>query len=259
MTPRITPQLTIKNYTRRKGITTEEIGVAPVVVLSWSPTVIQIFAERTGAEPAPNWLDAKRHLFFTGEVQGQPVSFAEVGVGAPSTISAMEIMIACGARIFLGLGWAGGLQPSAPVGTFLIPGKCIREEGTSFHYLDEQTEVSPDEQLAKLLQTAAQAEGVKIASGPHWTTDAIYRELTQKIEKYAQQGVLGVDMETSAMYALGQFRGVRVCNLLTISDELWDTWNPAFGTPKLRAATYRAIVVILRLLENGTLPELLKK
>jgi hypothetical protein len=43
-------------------------------------------------------------------------------------------------------------------------------------------------------------------------------------------------METSAMYALGRFRGVRVCNLLVISDELWQAWRPAFRTPELHAA-----------------------
>jgi len=53
---------------------------------------------------------------------------------------------------------------------------------------------------------------------PPGVTVSITRETEEKVRTYAQRGVLGVDMETSAMYALGIFRGVEVCNLLTVSD-----------------------------------------
>jgi uridine phosphorylase len=96
-----------------------------------------------------------------------------------------------------------------------------------------------------VLRAVAQSEGANVASGSLWTTDAPYRELVSKIESYRQQGVLGVDMETSAMYALGLFRGVEVCNLLVVSDELWHEWRAAFRTPELREATESAQRVIL--------------
>jgi uridine phosphorylase len=183
----------------------------------------------------------------------------QAGIGAPATVAAMESLIACGARLFLGLGWAGSLQPNAPVGTFLIPTRCIREEGTSFHYLDADAVVAPDDRLVALLQRAAEeAAGeddkdedrgdTSVLTGPHWTTDAPYRELKGKIEAYRGRGVLGVDMETSALYALGQFRNVPVCNLLVVSDVVWQEWRPAFRTPQLKAATRRAQRVVLRAL-----------
>jgi len=80
------------------------------------------------------------------------------------------------------------------------------------------------------------------------TTDAPYRELISKIEAYGRQGVLGVDMETSAMYALGQVRYVDVCNLLVVSDELSHEWRPAFGQTELLQALQRAQRVVLRCL-----------
>ena len=69
-----------------------------------------------------------------------------------------------------------------------------------------------------------------------------------KIEAYGRQGVLGVDMETSAMYALGIYRSVSVCNLLVVSDELWHEWRPAFGTVELDDATDLAQRIVARLL-----------
>jgi uridine phosphorylase len=252
---RFTPEMFINYYISHRGITVEDVGVAPVVVISWSPKVIQALAECTGAEPAPNWLNT-RYLFFSGEVQGQRVSFAQVGIGAPNTITAMEEMIACGARLFIGLGWAGSLQPEASIGRFLLPTTCIREEGTSSHYVDDDVEVAPDGRLLEILKAAAQEEDAGVLTGPHWTTDAPYREFTSKIDEYRERGVLGVDMETSAMYALGQFREVAVCNLLVISDELWQDWNPAFGSPELNAANEVAQGVVLCALKSEGISEL---
>ncbi len=247
MEERFTAQMVVEYHISRRGITVEDVGVAPVVIVSWGQRVIQSLADDVGAEPSPHW-PYKRYLFFRGQIEEQRVSFVQVPVGAPGTVMLMEELIAYGARVFLGLGWAGSLQPSAPVGTFLIPTACVREEGTSFHYLDADAPIAPDERLVELLQAGCEQDGAQVLSGPLWTTDAPYREFRSKIESYGQQGVLGVDMETSAMYALGQFRKVRVCNLLVVSDELWREWRPAFGTQELREATARAQRVMLRCL-----------
>jgi uridine phosphorylase len=139
------------------------------------------------------------------------------------------------------------------LGSLLIPTSCVSEEGTSPHYIKDDERIRPDAKLVASLEAAAGNIGRRVFKGPQWTTDAPYRELIAKIEAYRKQGVLGVDMETSAMYALGQFRGVRVCNLLVVSDELWSEWNPAFGTEGLQAATKRAEAVIARLLEADNL------
>jgi uridine phosphorylase len=245
MEERFTPQLFIEHYTRWLGIRVEEIGVAPTVVITWGSKVVRRMAESVGAQPCPHWMYSDRQPFFTGEVAGQRVSFALTPVGAAGTIMMMEEMIACGARRLIGLGWAGSLQPNAPVGTFLIPTTCVREEGTSFHYLPADAVFGADSQLADRLESSARAHGAEVQRGPHWTIDAPYRELRSKIEAYRQQGILGVDMETSAMYALGQYRGVAVCNLLVVSDELWDEWNPAWRTPPLTAANELAEAVVL--------------
>jgi nucleoside phosphorylase len=55
-------------------------------------------------------------------------------------------------------------------------------------------------------------------------------------------------METSAMYTLGQVRNVDICNLLVVSDELWNKWDPAFGTSRLREASEKARKIVLRAL-----------
>ncbi len=240
-----TARMVIDDFVARKGITVDEIGAAPIVVISWGRRVIHSLAEKIDAQLSEHWPYRDSNPLYFGQVAGKSVSLVQVPVGAPGTVMMMEAMIACGTRIFLGLGWAGSLQAHAPVGTFLIPTACIREEGTSYHYIDEDESLFPDAGLVEMLETAVVTVGAQVLKGPLWTTDAPYRELRSKIATYSKRGVLGVDMETSAMYALGQFRAVRVCNLLVVSDELGQEWHHAFGTPELQEATQKAEGVML--------------
>jgi len=250
---RFTPQMAMQNFAGNAGITLAEMGIAPLVVLSWSRKLLADFAGRIGAPTALHWPYGERNPLYSGVLNGKPVSFLQAPVGAPGTVMMMEELIACGAHTILGLGWAGSLQPHAPVGSFLLPTRCIREEGTSFHYdPDPAAEIVPDAALLEKLLQAAQAEGVQPIIGLHWTTDAPYRETLAKLADYRQQqGILGVDMETSAMYVLGRYRGVRVANLLVVSDELWQEWKPAFRTPELAQASATALGIIARCITDG--------
>ena len=247
---RYTPSMSIQNLANQCGIRVEEIGVAPLVVVSWSRKLIDSFAAQIGAEIAPHWLYPDRFPLFSGKVAGRAVSLVFMPIGASGTIMVMEELIACGAQNFIGLGWAGSLQPQAPIGALLLPNACLREEGTSFHYFPNEVNLTPDHRLAGVLQQTAEEQGMPVLQGLQWTTDAPYRETVDKIEAYRQQGVLGVDMETSAMFALGLYRGVGVANLLVVSDELWQPLNSAFRTPELIAATEQARQIVERSLRR---------
>ncbi len=253
MNERITPEMFIDHFTSMRKITTADIGVSPVVVVAWHRNVVESLARTVGACLSKHWIYSREYPLYSGEVNGHPVSFAHVPVGAPGTIMIMEEMIACGARVFLGLGLAGSLQPTAPTGTCLIPTYCVREEGTSVHYMSDESRIVPSPRLVKILQESCREKQVKVLSGPLWTTDAPYRELVTKIKTYSKQGVLGVDMETSAMYALGQFRNVEVANLLVVSDELWHEWQIASGSSRLQKTIKKAKEVILHSLANGVI------
>src|SRR5437660_9113352 len=229
----------------RNSVSVEQVGIAPLVVGSWDLETVKSLARTVGAEPSPSWWWGTRFPLYSGPVGGRKVSFASLPLGAPATILVMEELIACGMRAFLGLGLAGSIQPEAPVGTCFIPTSCIRDEGTSPHYLASDDGLHPAQRLVRALEKARVKKGVVAYTGPIWTTDAPYREMVTTIENYRLRDVLGVDMETSAMYALGTYRNVEVCNFLVVSDELWRDWRPAFGLPELREALKRAEEVIL--------------
>jgi uridine phosphorylase len=245
MEERFTPQESIEHFIRLGGISVEDIGVTSHVVISWGRVMIEEMAAAIDAKKSEHWLYGQRQTFFHGRLEQQSISLVELPVGAPGTVMIMEEMIAAGARTFIGLGWAGSLQPDFTIGSFIIPTSCISEEGTSTHYFPRLPELTADQAIAEALENAAIDQGVPVRTGTQWTTDAPYRELRNSVEKYRELGVLGVDMETSAMYALAQFRGVRVCNLLVVSDVLDSEWKPGFGTARMKIANEIAQKVVL--------------
>lgn len=249
MDEHVTAALFIEYYLRERGMTVADLNVAPTVVMFWTHPGARSTAERCNGAVSEHWLHAKHAPLYTGRVGGQRVSFTQAHVGAPAAAIQMEQLIAAGARRILGVGLCGSLTESAPVGTLVAPGLCIREEGTSLHYLPPEAGVGPTPGICAAILAAGNKLGHTILNGPHWTTDVLFRELKNKVENYRARGVLAVDMEASALYAVAQFRRVEAGMLLVVSDELWHQWRPAFFSPELRAAQETAISVALAAIE----------
>jgi purine-nucleoside phosphorylase len=79
-----------------------------------------------------------------------------------------------------------------------------------------------------------------------WTTDGGYRETRGKFVNHRNAGVLGVDMETSAVLAVAQYRGVEAASAVVISDLLSETeWKPGFHNPAIQRNTSVLVKAIL--------------
>src|SRR3990172_385626 len=216
------------------GTPPDQLGVRPVVVATFFSQLTSYLAESSGAE---------RSHYGTLGGRDQELYVADGGVciatlpfGAPATVSTMEVMIACGAKTFLVVGAAGSLQPDLPIGSVILPTTAIREEGTSHHYLPPEAPAAATAGLVDALRGAWRRDDLEPRAGLHWTTDAPYREHKEKIAAYRQRGVLAVDMEVSALYAVAQHRGVGCAAILAISDELYEPWRIGFRTGEFQRA-----------------------
>jgi uridine phosphorylase len=74
--------------------------------------------------------------------------------------------------------------------------------------------------------------------GTTWTTDAPYRETFAEVLSYRDEGVLTVEMEAAALFAVAAYRRVDIAGALAVSDHLLqnDAWSPGFGTDELRCS-----------------------
>lgn len=178
------------------------------------------------------------YIFELPEHQ-KKIGLAGPAVGGPQMAIILEKLIVLGARRVVMMGWVGGIHPSLSPGDLIIPDEAVSEEGTSGHYSDERRP-RPSISLLQTLQTDLKEEGLSFKQGPVWTTDAIYRETTDKVRGFQSQGVLGVDMETSAFFTVSAFRGIEAAALLIVSDDLSGTnWRHGFREPRFLEARRR--------------------
>ena len=152
-----------------------------------------------------------------------------VGFGAPTAVMTLEELIAFGITKFINLGSAGSIQKNIDVGDIVICERAIRDEGTSHHYLpDEKYAYASNELTADLIE-AIERKNIPYIKGTSWTTDAVYRETISELQQYRDENVITVEMEASALFAVGTFRGVSVSSVFSISDILSeDGWKQGY-------------------------------
>ena len=241
--PAPTPERMVAHRCEARGLTPEQVTVAPVVVATFFPSLASFLAGRIDAQRSDFWSDfddQSRALYVAGDV-----GVARVPIGAPAATAVIEELVAFGAKTLLIVGAAGSLQPDLPVGSVVLPMTTIREDGTSHHYLPHDVPATASTAPAEALRNACEQAGVAPRAGLHWTTDAPYREHKEKILAFREAGVLSVDMEVSALYALAQHRGVDCAAILAISDEVRESWHIAYSGSAYQKSMAKAGIAAL--------------
>lgn len=242
----ITPAAFHAYLAARRGLQPEDLRVAPLVVGTFQRRLWQRLCDRTDAVPDPvapyGWdVDAMAR----GSMDGRDLSVVRLPIGAPAAVTWMEELIVAGARRFIFAGTAGSLQPRLPIGALALATGAVREEGTSYHYLPPDVVPHASPSLVAALQASGTARGRELAEGAVWSTDAVYRETSAKVARYAAQGVLGVEMEAAALFAVAMARQVDAALIVAMSDELFHPWTPGFHHDALLAGMREAAEIAL--------------
>lgn len=173
-------------------------------------------------------------------------------MGAPYAVYVLEQLICWGAKKIIFLGWCGSISKDLPTGSLFVPDCAFVDEGTSIHYTAPEKRTNarsfPDSEMTSMVKQALKNAGHEFFKGSVWTTDAVFRETREKIEIFSQKGAVAVDMELSALQTVAAWRGVELCSLLVVSDELHTgTWKPGFIDPRFQKARKNAIEVVCNL------------
>jgi uridine phosphorylase len=171
------------------------------------------------------------------------------GFGAPTAVMTLEELVAFGIKEFVNLGAAGGLQQNMHIGDIVICERAIRDEGTSHHYLPVEKYALPCLELTEKLCAAFERKGIPHSKGTSWTTDAPFRETIEELRQYCADGVATVEMEASALFAVGAYRGVSVSAVFAISDILSEEdWSQGYHSEEKLEGLKQVFAVALETL-----------
>jgi uridine phosphorylase len=218
----------------------EDLCLPQRAVVVFTPADLSALVRRSRATPVAAWQPFRR---FYGTADGGAV-LARSQIGGPALAALVEELAAFGVTEICMWGYCGGIGEAARPGDIILATAAVREDGVSSHYL-EGNDASIASPWADDWRASAQDAG--FLAGTVWTTDAIYRETAGKVARYAQEGVLGVDMETASLYAVCSHKRLRAAAFLVVSDLVRpDAWQSGFGSEELKTGARRLSDFIVR-------------
>lgn len=155
------------------------------------------------------------------------IEFGVVGcaVGASFAVLVAEEMFSSGCELLISFTSAGQITDVGQPPYFFVIEKALRDEGTSYHYLpsSEYCALHPD--LNRELRRVFAPYTTSMLFGSSWTTDGPFRETAKGIQYARSEGILGVEMEASALYAFAQARRKPVICIAQITNKMAQVEN----------------------------------
>lgn len=193
----------------------------PCVLLPGDPA--RAMAIATAQLTEPRMFNHRRGLWgYSGKTaNGTGVVVQATGMGGPSAAIVCEELADLGAELFIRVGTCGSIDASVRVGDFVVVRETICDDGTGRLLGGERA--SADTELAELLLESATAIGHTTHFAVNATVELFYDPLAgERYRRLREAGALTIEMEASAVLAVGARRGVRAACLLAVTDELFD-------------------------------------
>lgn len=156
----------------------------------------------------------------TGLWKGTPVTVSAFGMGAAIATVVLHELISIGVRSVVRLGTALTLGPTR-LGDLVVADGAIRGESTSGTYVAAGYPAAPDLDLTLALRAQSRATGRGVQQGLIASYDGFYSQLftddttptgagpAADLDQLASVGVVGLDMESSAVLAVARALHVR--------------------------------------------------
>ncbi|MCX7966317.1 MAG: nucleoside phosphorylase [Syntrophorhabdaceae bacterium] len=179
------------------------------------------------------------------KTKGKGTIFTKSVIGGPNIAAIVEEFSCFGVKEFIMWGYCGGINRNLKFGDVILTRGAIREDGVSYHYLeDSEREIVYSSWVDKWQGPAYEAG---FLDGIVWSSDAIYRETEKKIIKYSKEGILAVEMEVSSFYSVCSYRGLKGIAFLVVSDIFTEEkWIPGFHEERFKKGIKKIMEFILK-------------
>lgn len=147
------------------------------------------------------------------EMRDLRLCFLDGGRGAPQAVDTVETLAVLGVKNIIAIGMCGAYAEQIRAGDVIIPARAFVEEGTSLHYYETIESSYPDADLFNMALSL-----FPVRHDPIVSTDAVYRQTFDKEQAWREKGAIGVDMETSAVFSVARYLGLKAAAMLMVSD-----------------------------------------
>lgn len=194
--------------------------IAETVLLPGDPLRAKAIADNFFTD-AVCYNNVRGMLGYTGTYKGKRISVQGTGMGMPSLAIYVNELIQLGAKRLIRVGTCGAYQPDLEVGQVIIASSASTDSNINTHYFPEAS-YAPTANFELLLAAynAAKAKGIEAKVGPIFSSDIFYQDDPLHYKKWADFGILAVEMESAALYALAAKHQVEALSILTVSDSL---------------------------------------
>lgn len=201
-------------------ISAEKGDIAKTVLLPGDPLRAKAIADNFLTD-AVCYNKVRGMLGYTGIYKGNRVSVQGSGMGMPSLAIYVNELIQLGAKTLIRVGTCGAYQKKLKIGDMIIALSASTDSNIN-NIAFPNVNYAPTASFT-LLQKAYQTtleKKLKVHVGPIFSSDIFYQDDADHYKKWAEYGILAVEMESAALYAIAAKHNCEALSILTVSDSL---------------------------------------
>lgn len=195
--------------------------VAETVLLPGDPLRAKWIAENY-LENARCYNQVRGMLGYTGTFKGEKISVQGTGMGIPSSLIYFnELINFYGAKNLIRVGSAGSYRKDVKLRDVVLAMASSSNSGINQARFPEGT-YAPTANFELLMKASkyASENNIPVKAGNVLSSDQFYEDNPEAYKKWAEFGVLCVEMETAGLYTVAAQHNVKALSILTISDSL---------------------------------------
>lgn len=202
-------------------INAKKDAIAETILLPGDPLRAKWIAETFFDNPVC-FNEVRGMLGFTGAYKGKRISVMGTGMGLPSiSIYAHELINEYNVKNLIRVGSAGSYKNDVKVRDVVLAMAASSNSGLNKQRFNgaDYAPTANFELFQKAVEVA-KTKNIPIKAGNVLTSDAFYADNFEDYKKWANFGVLCVEMETAGLYTIAAKHNVNALSILTISDSL---------------------------------------
>jgi len=195
--------------------------IAETVLLSGDPMGAKWIAE-TFLDDYFCYNDIRSMFGYTGFYKGKRLSVQGTGMGIPSAlIYCHELIKDYGVKNLIRVGSTGSYQRHVKIRDIVIAMAASSTSGiNNSRFINADYSPTADFDLFIKAALYAKAHNIPIKAGNVLSADEFYEDDFDSYKKWAEFGVLCVEMEAAGLYTIAAKNNVKALAILTVSDSL---------------------------------------